>query len=323
MPAEDRHLLAQRSCTSKLRTFQALLTEHRAFGFRGEALASLSEVSAELVITTRTVRDAVGEEITLATGGRIVRRVARACPCGTTVRVARLFEPFPVRRRVAAAPARRTAEDLAVQQLCVEYGLARPGVRIQLRSPHAVPPRTWAKPAAADVGAAVSICLGVRVHLALCPVRWSGSLQAPSMLDPPPTAVAADGDPRAALALSDSSAASQISGGAGGAVVAGGEEPARGPADASLSETPPDVESVPVTIHGMLPRPAADFFDATRSRPDMFFVFVNERCGAAGPGVLGERGGGGAALRRLGRRFAAIGATVMVQRPPCQRQHRH
>lgn len=49
------HLIAKQHCTSKLNSFEDLVTI-RSFGFRGEALSSLSNVS-ELSIVTRTKND--------------------------------------------------------------------------------------------------------------------------------------------------------------------------------------------------------------------------------------------------------------------------
>ena len=54
IPAEDRALVCRRYCTSKIRDFHDLReVGGKWLGFRGEALASLAELSDTLSVTTR------------------------------------------------------------------------------------------------------------------------------------------------------------------------------------------------------------------------------------------------------------------------------
>jgi len=51
---EDRQLLCKRGCTSKIRTIEDLAQLGGTFlGFRGEALASIAELSKSVTVTTR------------------------------------------------------------------------------------------------------------------------------------------------------------------------------------------------------------------------------------------------------------------------------
>src|SRR5205823_3146333 len=71
------------------------------FGFRGEALASIAEVSA-LTIRSRRAESEAGYEVEV-TGG--VRREVVPCGCcvGTTIEIRNLFYNTPVRRKFLRA----------------------------------------------------------------------------------------------------------------------------------------------------------------------------------------------------------------------------
>lgn len=89
--------IALRHHTSKLSQFDDL-QKLRSFGFRGEALSSLSSL-ATLSLSTRTKDDTAGTTLTFSADGAITSRVIAAREVGTCVSVAQLFAPFPVRRR--------------------------------------------------------------------------------------------------------------------------------------------------------------------------------------------------------------------------------
>ena len=102
--------VARRHHTSKLREFDDL-GRLRSFGFRGEALSSLAALSS-LSVATRTEDDAVGTSLSFGRDGEISARSKVARDVGTTVCVARLFEPFAVRRREASGYLPRAQRDL-------------------------------------------------------------------------------------------------------------------------------------------------------------------------------------------------------------------
>jgi DNA mismatch repair protein MutL len=64
IPSEDRALACRRYCTSKIRDFQDLKTVGgKWLGFRGEALASVAEMSGTLAITTRVEGEPVAVKL--------------------------------------------------------------------------------------------------------------------------------------------------------------------------------------------------------------------------------------------------------------------
>ncbi len=71
---EDRQLLCKRGCTSKIRTIEDLATIGGTFlGFRGEALASVTELSGSVTITTRIEGEIVGSALKYGGEGMLLR----------------------------------------------------------------------------------------------------------------------------------------------------------------------------------------------------------------------------------------------------------
>ncbi|EMD32702.1 hypothetical protein CERSUDRAFT_161174 [Gelatoporia subvermispora B] len=105
---EDYDAIALKHYTSKLSSFTDLSTL-TSFGFRGEALSSLCALSERVVITTATAQDApMGTVLEFDRAGRLVRRDGKAArQRGTTVTVAGLFTPLPVRRKELERNAKR------------------------------------------------------------------------------------------------------------------------------------------------------------------------------------------------------------------------
>ena len=69
---QDRQLLCKRACTSKIRTIDDLGRLGGTFlGFRGEALASIVELSQAVVVTTRVDGEVAGSAVTYAASGII------------------------------------------------------------------------------------------------------------------------------------------------------------------------------------------------------------------------------------------------------------
>src|SRR5204862_621998 len=94
--AEDLPLAVASHATSKIATADDLFRVG-TFGFRGEALASIAEVS-HLTIRSRQAASDTGCEVEVVGGVR--REVAPCgCPVGTTIEVRHLFYNTPVRRK--------------------------------------------------------------------------------------------------------------------------------------------------------------------------------------------------------------------------------
>lgn len=71
---EDRQLLCKRGCTSKIRTIEDLALLGGTFlGFRGEALASVAELSTSVALTTRVEGEVVGTTLKFGPSGKLLR----------------------------------------------------------------------------------------------------------------------------------------------------------------------------------------------------------------------------------------------------------
>lgn len=91
---EDIELAFERHSTSKL-TKAADLYDIHSFGFRGEALASISAVS-KVELLTKT-RDTTGTQ-SFIENGKLLSTESVGCPNGTTIIMKDIFYNFPVRR---------------------------------------------------------------------------------------------------------------------------------------------------------------------------------------------------------------------------------
>jgi DNA mismatch repair protein MutL len=76
IPAEDRALVCRRYCTSKIRHFHELKdVGGKWLGFRGEAMASIAEMSGFLGITTRVEGEPVAVLLKFGRNGEITSYV--------------------------------------------------------------------------------------------------------------------------------------------------------------------------------------------------------------------------------------------------------
>lgn len=94
----DLPLLCRRFATSKISSFDDLHTTLSSFGFRGEALASLSHVS-HVQVTTRREGRSKGYLATYADGELVESRAMSVGTQGTTIQASDLFFNYPPRRR--------------------------------------------------------------------------------------------------------------------------------------------------------------------------------------------------------------------------------
>ena len=127
IPAEELPLAVAPHATSKLAEADDLFRVG-TLGFRGEALASIGEIS-RLVIRSRTAADQGGAEIEVA-GGHAGEVAPCGCPVGTTVEVHNLFYNTPVRRKFMRTP---QTEFGHVSEAFTRIALALPRVHFTLR----------------------------------------------------------------------------------------------------------------------------------------------------------------------------------------------
>ncbi|KAF8562928.1 hypothetical protein P879_11318, partial [Paragonimus westermani] len=125
---QDFDAITGKHSTSKIREFDDLHSV-RTFGFRGEALSSLCQLS-NLVIHTCAIDASVGTRLEFDSQGIIVTRRPLARSHGTTVFVHQLFHNLPVRRRHLTDPGRLTKEFAKAVSLLTAYCLSTVGVQI-------------------------------------------------------------------------------------------------------------------------------------------------------------------------------------------------
>lgn len=127
MSAEQLPLAVASHATSKIRHADDLFRV-RTLGFRGEALASIAEVS-RLVLRSRTSETAAGAQLEVC-GGELRDAGPCGCPTGTTVEVHQLFFNTPVRRKFL----RSTQTEMGhVAEAFTRLALAFPQIHFSLR----------------------------------------------------------------------------------------------------------------------------------------------------------------------------------------------
>lgn len=127
MRADQLPLAVASHATSKINDADDLFRVG-TLGFRGEALASIAEVS-QLTIRSRTSEDAGGAELDVF-GGRSSGPTPCGCPVGTVVEIKNLFFNTPVRRRFM----RTTQTEMShAAEAFTRIALAYPSVHFSLR----------------------------------------------------------------------------------------------------------------------------------------------------------------------------------------------
>ena len=138
IPAEQLPLAVASHATSKIRDADDLF-EIRSLGFRGEALASIAEVS-RLVMRSRATDAESGAELEVV-GGRAEPVRPVGCPVGTSMEVRQLFFNTPVRQKFL----RTTQTEMGhITEAFTRLALAHPQVHFVLvhgnRTVHDLPP---------------------------------------------------------------------------------------------------------------------------------------------------------------------------------------
>ena len=148
---EDVPLAFARHATSKIAAFEDLYRV-RSFGFRGEALPSIASVS-HVEMVTRRAESHVGTRLIIE-GGTIREQTDTGCPAGTSVRVSRIFEMVPVRRKFLKS---ETTEQGYCLDWITRLALAQPGIRLTVSTER----RTLMNiPAAKDPAERIALTLG-------------------------------------------------------------------------------------------------------------------------------------------------------------------
>ncbi len=121
MAEEDARIAFERHATSKIESADQLLSLH-SFGFRGEALPSISSVSDVTLLTSEEGGEAT--EITLR-GGNLESEGKRSRSRGTTLTIRNLFYNTPARRKFLKSP---QAEERQIRRVVIAHALSQPNV---------------------------------------------------------------------------------------------------------------------------------------------------------------------------------------------------
>lgn len=126
MEISDIYLSIERHATSKLRTKEDIFNLN-TFGFRGEALASISAVS-KMTLTSKTNDMKIGHRI-IVLGGNIVKTSDTACKTGTTIEIRDLFYNTPARKKFLK---KEQTESNNIKDIVSKIALANYNVSIKL-----------------------------------------------------------------------------------------------------------------------------------------------------------------------------------------------
>lgn len=125
---EDLTVVCERFTTSKLKVFSDL-TSINTYGFRGEALASISHV-AKLSILTKTRDEKCGFKCLYSDGKLTEKPKPCAANQGTSISVEDLFFNIPTRKRVLKSP---SEEFQRIADVVSKYAIHNTGVGFSLK----------------------------------------------------------------------------------------------------------------------------------------------------------------------------------------------
>ena len=126
MTKDDVLLSVERHATSKISTKEDL-SNILTYGFRGEALSSISAVS-KMSIFLKTENDEIGTFISLS-GGKVTNLKEMARDTGTEIEIKELFFNTPARLKFLR---KETTEFRAIKDIVVQEALANPNISIIL-----------------------------------------------------------------------------------------------------------------------------------------------------------------------------------------------
>ena len=126
MSQEDLLLSIERHATSKIREKEDLYNLY-TYGFRGEALSSISAV-CKIVLTSKSDDDEIGSQVN-AIAGKVTNLKNIQRNRGTTIEIKELFFNTPARLKFLRKP---TTEYLNIKEIVIQEALSNPDVSIIL-----------------------------------------------------------------------------------------------------------------------------------------------------------------------------------------------
>lgn len=132
IPPEDRALVARPHCTSKISSEDDLnVIGGSSLGFRGEAIASIAEMSSTLTISTRVEGEQVAAALKINQQGEVVGQEKASFPVGTTIKITGFVKDYPVRNQNALKNSDKCLKK--IKQTLKSYAFARLHVRLSFR----------------------------------------------------------------------------------------------------------------------------------------------------------------------------------------------
>ncbi|MCW8966075.1 MAG: DNA mismatch repair endonuclease MutL [Candidatus Pacearchaeota archaeon] len=126
MERDDLLISFKRHATSKISSEDDLFNI-LSLGFRGEALASIAEIS-NLKIKTKTKESSIGNFVEIE-GGELIKEESVSCSDGTIVEVSDLFFNVPARKNYLKG---KEVEFSKIVKIVTKHALIRPDVSIKL-----------------------------------------------------------------------------------------------------------------------------------------------------------------------------------------------
>lgn len=139
--ATEMELAAQRHYTSKIRSHSDLETLI-TYGFRGEALSSLCEIS-DVTITTRTKSESYSNVYDLDFNGKVKSKKPSHISQGTTVTALNLFKNIPVRKQFYSSAKKLKEQLKQIEDILMAFAISQPSTQFKLLNDRCI---IWQKP---------------------------------------------------------------------------------------------------------------------------------------------------------------------------------
>ncbi|KAJ5355146.1 DNA mismatch repair protein C-terminal [Penicillium cataractarum] len=132
IPAEDHPCVCKHAFTSKISTINDLKNVGgSSLGFRGEALASIADMSGGVTVITRVASEIVASNLEYGRDGELSQSQKTSHPVGTTVRIRNFLKHIPVRRQTALKGATKCLAK--IKALVQAYAMAQPSKRFSFK----------------------------------------------------------------------------------------------------------------------------------------------------------------------------------------------
>ncbi|KAI8369785.1 histidine kinase-like ATPase, partial [Choanephora cucurbitarum] len=139
----------KRHHTSKLKDLNDLESLH-SYGFRGEGLNSICQISDNVTVVTKTKQDTVGQHYSLDKQATVKSKKPTGLlpQSGTVITAEKPFYDLPVRRQQAER--NKQTQQHIIKEMVIRYALVQHHVRFVLN-------RTWIKPSTTNLLSRVSM----------------------------------------------------------------------------------------------------------------------------------------------------------------------